>query len=312
MPRNRKVWPYEYRCPQCGAEYTAPEANRRKHVTKEHNPAYTETVYETGMRSRTLFPGQVPIPRGPRKVQVPASTSTIFHGYKCWDCEAILRKIDPSEQFSDDSDEDDADLENDSDDESDEQDIEQAKALKEKHNAEWEERWNCFIGKIVCHMEYGLGAIVRLGYEMDTAEVLIDFFELARPQNELGLRIVRLDDLNRSVSHQALDDFLNNATRSDSIKYPIEVIRSVMNNLRYGNRKQFLNSEIVSILKQVVQKSSHENEDLRESWQEWSANNMPPDFDDAKETIAKALRISRDENLTFQEASKLLENQSRR
>ena len=111
MPRNRKVWPYEYRCPQCGAEYTAPEANRRKHVTKVRNSAYTETIYETGMRSRTLFPGQVPIPRGPRKVQVPASTSTIFHGYKCWDCEAILRKIDPSEQFVGDSDEDEADLE---------------------------------------------------------------------------------------------------------------------------------------------------------------------------------------------------------
>lgn len=295
MPRNRKVWPYEYRCPDCGAEYTAPEANKKKHVEKVREPAHTE------FRPRgrgTMGSGLA------RTVRVPASTFTIFHGYKCWDCETILKRIIPFDRFVDFSDENDEDLDNEID--------EQADALKEKQHAEWEERWNCFIGKIVCHMEFGLGAMVRFGYEMSPPEVLIDFFELARPQNELGLRIVRLDDLNRSISHQALDNFLNNATRLNSIKYPIEVIRSVINNLRYGNRRQFLNSEIVSILKQVVQKSSHEDEDLRESWMEWSANNMPPDFNDAKAAITKALRISREKNLTFQEASILLENQGRR
>jgi len=294
VPRNRKIWPYEYRCPDCGAEYTAPEANKKKHVEKVREPAHTEIDYGKGTRSRPVG----------RKVRVPASTFTIFHGYKCWDCETILKRIIPFDPFVDFSDENDEDLDNEID--------EQADALKEKQHAEWEERWNCFIGKIVCHMEFGLGAMVRFGYDVNPPEVLIDFFELARPQNSLGLRIVRLGDLNKSISQQEVNKFFNNAATSNSRRYPIELIRSVMNNLFYGDRKQFLNSEIVSILKQVSRKSSQEDEVSQDSWMDWSANNLPPDFNDAKAAITKALRISRGKNLTFQEASIWLENQGRR
>lgn len=48
MPRNRKQWPYEFRCGSCGAEYTRPEAHRKKHETKVHTPAHQVLIKTKG------------------------------------------------------------------------------------------------------------------------------------------------------------------------------------------------------------------------------------------------------------------------
>ena len=94
MPRNRKQWPYEFRCGSCGAEYTRPEAQRKKHETKVHTPAHQEVrEKQRGMGRNAWRPGE-PLSF---TVNVPAETITTLNGYACWDCGTLLTQFPLSE-----------------------------------------------------------------------------------------------------------------------------------------------------------------------------------------------------------------------
>lgn len=94
MPRNRKQWPYEFRCGSCGAEYTRPEAKRKKHETKVHTPAHQEVrEKQRGMGRNAWRPGE-PLSF---TVNVPAETITTLNGYACWDCGTLLTQFPLSE-----------------------------------------------------------------------------------------------------------------------------------------------------------------------------------------------------------------------
>ena len=94
MPRNRKQWPYEFRCGSCGAEYTRPEAQRKKHKTKVHTPAHREVREKQRGMGRSAWRVGEPLNF---TVDVPAETITTLNGYACWDCGTLLTQFPLSE-----------------------------------------------------------------------------------------------------------------------------------------------------------------------------------------------------------------------